>query len=61
MRLIDLQLAPILSARGLLEYSVDDLPLLMNDIAEENDLGNKFMKLFIIFQNFKMDEFAREM
>jgi hypothetical protein len=27
MQLIDLKLTPVLSARGLLEFSVDDLPL----------------------------------
>ena len=61
MQLIDLHLTPILSARGLLEYSVDDLPSLMNAVAEDNDIGNKFMRMFILFQNFKMDDFAQEM
>ena len=51
----------MLSARGLLDLSVDSLPSLLNQVAEEKDLGNKFMKLFIILQNFKMDEFAQEM
>ena len=61
MKLLDLNLPPILSARGLLDFSIDALPFLMNEVAQEKDLGNKFMKLFIILQNFKMDEFAQEM
>ena len=61
MQLIDLKLTPVLSARGLLEFSVDDLPLLMNSISEDTDLGNKFIRMFIILQNFKMDDFAQEM
>jgi len=33
----------------------------MEDVAQEMDLGNKFMKMFIVLQNFKMDEMAQEM
>jgi hypothetical protein len=61
MKMIDPNLTPLLSARGLLDFSIDELPFLMNDVAQEKDLGNKFMKLFIILQNFKMDAFALEM
>ena len=61
MELIDLKLTPILSARELLNLSMDDLPSLMEDVAQEMDLGNKFMKMFIVLQNFKMDEMAQEM
>ncbi len=61
MQLQNLELVPILSARGMLDHSVDDLPSLLKEVEEEQDLGNKFMKLFIILQNFQMDEFAQEM
>ncbi|MEI6804606.1 MAG: hypothetical protein WCK83_15720 [Burkholderiales bacterium] len=61
MQLVDLALTPIDSARGLLELSADRLAALLNGIEAEEDLGNKYMKLFVIFQNFQMDDFALEM
>jgi hypothetical protein len=54
----DLQL--ILATRGLHSRLPQDLANLMAEIECEEDLGNKFMRMFFVLQSCGMDEFAQE-
>jgi len=60
MELYDADLQLILASRGLQSRLPDDFANLMAEIELEEDLGNKFMRMFFVLQSCSMDEFAQE-
>lgn len=60
MQLYEANLPLILASRGLQPRLPDDFANLMAEIETEEDLGNKFMRMFFVLQSCGMDEFAQE-
>jgi hypothetical protein len=60
MELYEAELPLILASRGLHPRLPDDFSNLMAEIETEEDLGNKFMRMFFVLQSCGMDEFAQE-
>ena len=60
MKIYDAELPLILASRGLEPRLPDDFANLMAEIETEEDLGNKFMRMFFVLQSCGMDEFAQE-
>jgi hypothetical protein len=54
------ELPQILASRGLQPRLPEDFANLMAEIETEEDLGNKFMRMFFVLQSCGMDEFAQE-
>ena len=61
MKLNDVALEHVRGSRELLNYLPEALQSLLDDIATEADVGQKFMKMFFILQSLQMDEFSLEM
>ncbi len=53
-------LAPVRASRELLNFLPGALQSLLEDMASEADMGQKFMKMFFILQSLQMDEFSLE-
>ena len=60
MEIYEADLPLILASRGLGPRLPDDFANLMAEIELEEDLGNKFMRMFFVLQTCGMDEFAQE-
>jgi hypothetical protein len=60
VKIYDAELPLILASRGLQPRLPDDFANLMAEIETEEDLGNKFMRMFFVLQSCGMDEFAQE-
>jgi len=60
MKLHDPALQPIRASRELLNFLPEGLQRLLDEIASEEDTGQRFMKLFFVLQSLQMDEFSLE-
>jgi glutathione synthase/RimK-type ligase-like ATP-grasp enzyme len=59
--IVDRVLTTIPATRELTDLLPDQLAFVQAQIAEEIDLGRKFMRMFFLFQSMNMDDFAVEM
>ena len=60
MEIYEADLPLILASRGLGPRLPNEFANLMAEIELEQDLGNKFMRMFFVLQSCGMDEFAQE-